>query len=389
MPRNLKPEFLLDPGVFYLNHGSFGACPRPVFERYQAYQRELELQPVDFISNRLFPLLSKARQVLAGYLGTVRENVVFVPNATFGVNVIARSLDLAAGDEILATDHEYGACDNAWSYLCRKSGARYIRRPVDLPVRTRAAFVDDFWAGVTEVTRVIYLSHITSPTAVILPVEEICRRARAAGILTVIDGAHAPGQIPLALDDLGADFYTGNCHKWMLSPKGAGFLYAHPRVQERVQPLVVSWGWSRQPGIAFESDFIDNQQWLGTDDLSAYLAVPTAIEFMADHDWPAVRAACHELLGEALAAVERLSGCEPVYTDDTFYAQMATTALPQLTDPQAFKRKMVETYQVEIPVTAWRDRHFLRISIQGYNTGEDVGRLIDALRMQSVLSPGG
>ncbi len=375
----LKSRFLLDPEVAYLNHGSFGACPRPVFDRYQALQADLERQPVEFIVERLTPMLVEARAVLAGYLGTSRDNLVFVPNATHGVNVIARSLDLKEADEILATDHEYGACDNVWGYLCLQTGASYIRRPVDLPIPSPEAFVEGFWGGVTDRTRVIYLSHITSPTAVILPLDEICRRARAAGILTVIDGAHAPGQIPVSLDALEADFYTGNCHKWLLSPKGAGFLYVHPDAQGLVEPLVVGWGWNREAGVSSESEFIENQQWLGTNDLSAYLAVPAAIDFQREHGWPGVRVACHDLLQSALQAVDRLTGIDSVYAEPAFYAQMAVAALPLLEDPQAFKRSLYESHRVEIPVTTWRERQFLRISIQGYNSLQDVDRLIEAV----------
>jgi isopenicillin-N epimerase len=203
----------------------------------------------------------------------------------------------------------------------------------------------------------------------------------------VIDGAHAPGQIPVSLDALDADFYTGNCHKWLLSPKGAGFLYVHPRAQGLVEPLVVGWGWNRGAGgVSNESEFIENQQWLGTNDLSAYLAVPAAIDFQQEHGWPGVQAECHDLLQSALKAVDRLTGFDSIYADPAFYAQMAVAALPPLgdpsslrTSPQAFKRSLYESHRVEIPVTTWRDRHFLRISIQGYNTRQDVDRLIDAL----------
>ena len=385
MLADLRSEFLLDPDVVYLNHGSFGACPRPVFERYQELQLELERQPVDFIVNRLTPMLGEARAVLAAFLGTSAGNLVFVPNATFGVNVIARSLPLGPGDEILTTDHEYGACDNIWTYLGERTGARYIRRPVDLPIPSAEVFLEAFWDGVTDRTRIIYLSHITSPTAIILPLHALCIRARDAGILTVIDGAHAPGQIPLDLDDLGADFYTGNCHKWLMSPKGAGFLYAHPRVQDRVEPLVIGWGQTKQPGIAAGSDFIDSQQWLGTDDLSAYLAVPAAIAFQESRDWPAVRNQCHDLLAEALAAVDELTGLDTLYSDPAFFGQMGAAALPVLSDPAAFKQSLYESHRVEIPVSDWRGRSLLRISIQGYNTAQDIDRLIDAMTLNLPL----
>ncbi len=213
----LAAEFMLRPDVTFLNHGSFGACPRPVFETYQCWQRELELEPVEFLGRRVPGLLREARQVLAEYVGVQPGTLVFVPNATFGVNIVARSLELAPGDEVLGTDHEYGAAEHAWQFSCGKRGATYIRQPIPLPVSDASDVIDALWAGVTDRTRVIFLSHITSPTAIIFPIAEICRRARAAGIMTVIDGAHAPGQIPLDLAAIDPDFYTGNCHKWLCS----------------------------------------------------------------------------------------------------------------------------------------------------------------------------
>ncbi len=214
---DLQNLFLLDPGVIFLNHGSFGATPRPVFEAYQAWQRRLEAQPVEFLGRELGEHLQAARQALAKYLGAPAEDLVFVPNATTGVNIVARSLPLRFGDEILASDHEYGACEKAWQFVCGKTGAVYRRQEISLPVRSPVEVVEILWQAVTKRTRVIFLSHMTSPTALRLPVEAICQRARAAGIWTVIDGAHAPGQIELDLPEVGADFYTGNCHKWLMS----------------------------------------------------------------------------------------------------------------------------------------------------------------------------
>ena len=306
--------------------------------------------------------------------------MVFVPNATFGVNVIARSLDLEPGDEILSGDHEYGACDNTWDFICGQTGAEYIRMPVDLPAGPPGALVDAIWAGVTNRTRLIFLSHISSTTALIFPIQEICRRARARGILTLIDGAHAPGQIPLDLSAVGADFYTGNCHKWLMSPKGAGFLYAAPEVQKLVKPLVVSWGYSRQPEISTGNEFIDSQQWLGTNDLSAYLSVPAAIAFVREHDWTQVRKACHTLLVGALAELEAGTDLSGIYSADDQFVQMASILLPEKLDAGAFKSELYDRYRIEVPVTSWRDRDLMRISIQGYNTELDVARLIEAVR---------
>src|SRR5712691_10695987 len=208
----LQKEFLLDPDFVFLNHGSFGACPRPVFERYQAWQRELELRPVEFLGRRVDGLLQNARAALATYLGTGRDDVVYVSNVTTALNIVARSLPLEPGDEVLTTNHEYGALDRTWTFVAEHRQARIVVQKLPVPISDPQEVVEAVWAGVTPKTRVLFLSHITSPTAVTLPVEALVARARNAGIWTVVDGAHAPGQVELDLSALDVDFYGGNCH---------------------------------------------------------------------------------------------------------------------------------------------------------------------------------
>jgi isopenicillin-N epimerase len=374
----LADQFLLRRDVAFLNHGSFGACPRPVFEAYQAWQRELEAQPVEFLVRRLNGLLEEARRRLADYMGTHAHNLVFVPNATHGINIVARSLNLQPGDEVLSTDHEYGAADRAWRFTCQKWGARYVNQPIPLPIHHTAEVVDQLWAGVNEHTRVIFLSHITSPTALILPVAPICQRARAAGILTVVDGAHAPGQIELDLDKLGADFYAGNCHKWLCAPKGSGFLYARPEYQSLLEPLVISWGWqSMSPG---PSPFIDYFQWIGTDDPAAYLSVSAAIDYQLQSDWPQIRSACHHLAGEARARIQEVTGLPPICPDsEQWWMQMFAAPLPSC-NLEEVSRRLWEEFRVEVPIFEWQGRQFVRVSIQVYNQPQDVDRLLEALR---------
>ena len=205
MPPGFKADFLLDPDIVFLNHGSFGACPRPVFEAYQRWQRELERNPVDFLGARSRDLMAAARADLGALIGAPANDVVYFPNPTTAANMVGRSLRLEPGDEILTTEYEYGAMDRTWRFNCRQGGVKYVARPVPLPMTTPEAFVEEFWAGVTDRTKAIFLSHITSSTALIFPVQAICQRARAAGILTVIDGAHAPSQIPLNMVEVGAD----------------------------------------------------------------------------------------------------------------------------------------------------------------------------------------
>ena len=378
----MKTNFLLDPDVVFLNHGSFGATPKPVFANYQAWQLRLERQPVYFIQHELFNHLAKARRQLGNFVGANPDDLVFVPNATFGLNVVARSLALSPDDEVLTTDHEYGACNHVWQFLSQKQGFRYVQQPISLPATTPEAMVEQLWQGVTSRTRIIFLSHISSATAVCFPVAEICRRARQAGILTIIDGAHAPGQLPLDLQAIEPDFYFGNLHKWLCAPKGAAFLYSRPDQQALIEPLVVGWGWGSARTMTFGSDFLDYNQWLGTNDMSAYLAVPAAIQFQADHDWTAVRQSCHRLLTETMHQICTLTGLPSIYPDDDagFYHQMATIPLPQLTDPETFKAALLQQFKVEAPIVTWNGRHYIRVSVQAYNTQRDLDTLLEALR---------
>jgi isopenicillin-N epimerase len=374
----LRGEFLLRPDVIYLNHGSFGACPRPVFESYQNWQRELEAQPVEFMARRAKGLLADARRALGAYVGADADDIVFVPNATTALNIVARSAPLAEGDEVLGTDHEYGATERAWQFVCEKRGAAYVRAALPFPAASAADVVDAVWARVTPRTRVLVLSHITSPTALILPIETLIQRARRDGILTVIDGAHAPGQIPLDLTALGADFYAGNCHKWMCAPKGSGFLYARRDRQALLEPLVTSWGWRAEtPG---PSRYIDEHEHQGTRDLAAFLAVPAAIDFMAARGWGEVRTRCHALVRTARHAIHAITQLAPLCPDEPgWFAQMAALPLPPC-DTEAVTRRLRDEFHIEVPIRSWDGRPLLRVSAQAYNTESDIASLTAAIR---------
>ncbi len=373
----LRRLFLLRRDVTFLNHGSFGACPRPVFEAYQSWQLELERQPVEFLTRRFNDLLRVAREELAAFVGAAADELVYVPNATTGLNIVARSLALQPGDEVLSTDHEYGALDRAWRFVCQRRGARYINHTLPIPVQSPDQVIEALWEGVSDRTRVVFLSHVTSPTSLILPVAEVVRRAREAGILTVIDGAHAPGQIAVDLSSLGADLYVGNCHKWMCAPKSAAFLYARREAQSLVKPLVVSWGWqSETPG---PSRFIDEQEWQGTRDIAAYLAVPSAIAFQAEHDWPSVREDCHELARWIRRAIAKLTGLDPISPDSPqWYGQMVSVPLPSC-DVKALQGRLYDEFAIEVPLMLWNGQPLVRVSVQGYNTSADVEALLSAL----------
>jgi isopenicillin-N epimerase len=260
--------------------------------------------------------------------------------------------------------------------------------------------MEALWRGVTVRTRIIFLSHITSPTALLFPVEAVVRRARAEGILSVIDGAHAPGQIPLRLDELGADFYGGNLHKWLCAPKGAGFLYARPEVQHLLKPLVVSWGYEAEvPG---RSQFVDHHEWTGTRDIAAFLSVPAAIEFQKEHDWEKVRRACRELAHEAQEQICALTGQAPLWSPDfqnqdqegSRGLQMIAAQLPDAVDIAALKTRLYDDHRIEVPLIQWDGRKLVRVSIQGYNTRRDVDALVNALKRLllpsvSTAIPGG
>jgi isopenicillin-N epimerase len=377
---SLKRLFVLDPGVIFLNHGSFGACPRPVFKAYQAWQRRLENQPIQFFHHDLPSFERETHRALGAYLNVNPDDLALVTNATYGVNIISRSLALGPGDEILTTNQEYGSCENAWKFACRKTGASFIHHPVNLPARSMDEVADEFWQGVTSNTKVIYLSHITSPSGMRLPVEEICRRARQKGILTLIDGAHAPGQIPLDLAAIGADFYAGNCHKWMLCPKGAGFLYSRPEVQHLVEPLVVSRAYEPEKASPGGHPMVDYFTWTGTRDPAAFLSIPAAIAFMEKYHWDEVRQQCHALLRWAIRQICDLTGLEPLYPlDSGLYAQMGIAPLPPVKDLRAFGHRLYDDYHVVIPVFPWNGRLFVRISVQGYNTKADIEGLLKVL----------
>src|SRR5215208_1144506 len=378
---SLKEHFLLDPDVVFLNHGSYGAAPKPVFEAYQNWQRRLERQPVLFLGRELNGLMQESRQALGNYLNADAEDLAYIPNATHGVNIIAHAVNLQPGDEVLTTDHEYGACDYTWEFICGKADAKYIHQHIPLPLKSRDEIVDQFLQGITPRTKVVYLSHITSPTAICLPVEEICRRAREMGILSIIDAAHAPGQLHLDLQKLGADVVFGNCHKWMLAPKGSAFLFVRREVQRIVEPLVVSWGYHATPEIATGSQFIDFLQWTGTKDPSAALTVPTAIEFMQEHNWDEVRRSCHALLSQAIERICDLTALAPLYPlDSGLYHQMGIAPLPPTNLP-VLKTRLYDEFNVEVPLTEWQDMQFIRISIQGYNDQSDIDALMRALQI--------
>ncbi|MDE0596736.1 MAG: aminotransferase class V-fold PLP-dependent enzyme [Roseibacillus sp.] len=373
----MKNEFLLDPGIAYLNHGSFGACPRVVFEAYQRYQRELEREPVDYLQRHFRAKMVGARGSLAGFLGCGADDLAFVRNATYGMNLVARSLQVGAGDTILTTDHEYGAVDRMWRAFARETGAELVRVPLVLPATSPDAILEAFRSRIDPSVRVFAFPHIAAVPSVVLPVEGLVQLAKETGVTSVVDGAHAPGQVPLDLGSLGADFYVGNCHKWLLTPKGVGFVYAAAHQAERVRPPVVSWGNISEGTSAL---LLENE-WQGTTDISAVLAVSDAIEFLEEHRWfEKVVPQCACLLEGASAALLEVTGEPSLYGSPGMHPpQMASFRLP----PGAHSSLHADLYhqhKVELPVFSDSHGEFFRVSVQAYNSEEDLGRLVDALR---------
>jgi isopenicillin-N epimerase len=347
----MRPGFLLDPDVAYFNHGGYGACADEVFAEYTRWQVELERDPTDFFVRRLEDAIWEARAGLAAFVGATAPDLVFTPNATAALNAVIRSLRIRPEEEILTTKHEYGA-------ILRTLG--FIRANVVL------VEPDELISNISIRTRAIVVSHITSPTALVLPVEEICAAARRVGVLSIVDGAHAPGHVPLDLASLGADVYAGNCHKWLCAPKGAGFLCARPEHQDWIEPLVVSWGYHEAAG------FGERHGWQGTRDPSAYLAVPKAIDVHATFDLDSAKA----LADEAEARIAPF-GLRPLRGARAPLMRALTVRTP---DATVLQQRLFEEHRVEVPVYEWEDATLLRVSIGPYNDEPDLDRLVDAVR---------
>jgi isopenicillin-N epimerase len=374
----LRGEFDLAPGVAYLNHGSFGPPPRAVVKAQQAVRNELNADPMRFFVRRWDALFDEAAERVGRFVGTNGRNLVFLPNATAAMNVVAASCELQPGDEVLANNHEYGAVLRTWERRTADVGARIVTARLPEPIESHESIVESIFAAVTHRTRLIVVSHVTSPTAVILPVAEICRRAERQGISVCIDGPHALAMLDVRLDELGCDFYCASGHKWLSAPFGSGFLFVHPRRQNQMLPLVTSWG-KRTPSDV-SPRWTDEFRWSGTTDPSAYLAMPAAIEFFERVGLDAFRRHTHALAREARSRIESLTGLPALVPDDaSWYGPMITLPLPPGDGP-ALQRELAERFQIEGLIVSWNDRRFIRPSFHLYNAPEDLDRLTVGLK---------
>jgi len=371
-------DFLVRKDITFLNFGSFGSCPKEIFSFYQKKQLELESQPVSFIVEDGINQLNNARKTLASYVHCQPDDLVYVTNPSYAINTIAKSLPLKKGDEVLSTQLEYGALIRAWNYYCEKKGASFIQQRIPLPVSTSDEVVAAFFKGCNDKTKAIYISHITSATALILPVEQICEEAKKRGLITIVDGAHAPAQINLNLNNLNVDIYTGACHKWMMAPKGASFLFVRKAHQNWIDPLLISWGY--QSDNPSNSQFIDYHQTTGTRDFSAFLTVPFCIDFMRRNNWEDVSNKNKKnTIDWALRLMNRFN-IEPISPISPSYLGQMFAIPIHTPDCIGLKQRLWHQFNIEIPVTQLDKRNFIRFSIQAFNDWEDYIALENALQ---------
>jgi len=395
---DLAGLWALDPKVVFLNHGSFGACPREVLAHQAALRSEMEAEPVRFLSRELDERLDAARAALAGFLGADADDLAFVTNATSGVNAVVRSLAFAAGDELLTTDHAYNACRNALDFAAARSGARVVVAAVPFPVASPDAVLEAVLARVTPRTRLALLDHVTSPTGLVWPIERLIAALAERDIDVLVDGAHAPGMVPLNLATLGATYYSGNCHKWLCAPKGSAFLWVRRDRQADVRPLTISHGANMpRPG---RSRFRVEFDWTGTSDPTAWMTVPRAIAYVGallPGGWPAVMARNRALALEARRRLCAAAGT-PAPCPDDMIGSLASVILPDgpaaeigWRRPDPLQRRLFEAWGIEVPVMSWPapPRRLVRVSAQLYNTGEDFARLAGALAKELAAERGG
>lgn len=387
-PEIMKSHWNIDPEITYLNHGSFGPTPCSVQESHRKWREVLESNPMKFLMSEQEYLLEEAAVKLGQFLGCKGKDLVFVDNATFGMNIVANSFPLSAGDEVLLTNHEYGAVKRIWQEYVAPFGAHMMTGTLPLYLEDKDQVARSFLEQATEKTKLIVISHIASQSSAILPVQQICKLARARGIAVCIDGPHAIAMQDLKLDQIGCDFYTASCHKWLCAPFGTGFLYVHPRWQDKLRPNIISWGGTM---CGREKSWKDEYLWQGTRDLTAFLAVPDAIDFLKQYGLDKFRKQTHELAAYARNRLVEICQREPCYPDSIqWYGSMVTVPLPRSVSvpasytggPHPLHRALFEKHHIEPHVFKWNKEMHLRVSCHLYNCKQDIDRLCSALEME-------
>ena len=374
-------------GVTYLNHGSFGPAPRPVREAQARWTAELQRQPMEFFVRRLEGLLDEACAALGQFVGADARDLVLVDNATAGMNIVARSVELQPGDQVLLTDHEYGAVRRLWQKTCQAAGAELVVRRLPWPLLeddSAEQLVEHLVASITDRTRLLVASHVTSATATTLPIAAICQAASQRGVPVCVDGPHAVAMLPLAIDQLGCDYYTASCHKWLSAPFGSGFLWVRRRHQPRIRPAITSWGGSVG---GRDSSWKDEFTWGGTRDPACWLAIPEAISFLEDHGIENFRDQTHDLVNTARRQLLELTGLQsPLPESRQWYGPMAIVPLPPNPDATTghghvdpLQRTLQQQFGIETPVTTLHEHRYIRISCHLYNTAADIDHLVGAL----------
>ena len=371
-----KEKFLLEEGITYLNHGSFGACPKIVFQDYQNWQARLEKQPVQFFTKEVYQALKNSRKSLAEFLGCNQDELLFFQNPTTAVSNIIYNLDLEPNDEVLMTDHEYGALVRAWNAWGKKQDIHIKYAEINLPLESKDHFFEDFCKKITSKTKVIFLSHITSPTGLVFPIQDIIDFAKQRKILTIVDGAHAPGHIDLDIHKLECDFYTGALHKWMCGPKGTSFLFVKKEHQKWMKPVIYSWG--KYGDDPENSEFLQDFQWQGTRDMSAFLTIPKIIEFFKT-DLEHFQKHSRKLILNSRNQFQHILKTDPITVGDIFLGQMISFFLPKNIDTN-LKSILWKEHKIEIPIFEWKKRKLIRLSAYAYNDQKDINSLMNALQ---------
>tara|TARA_Y100000768_G_scaffold332304_1_gene271876 strand:- start:780 stop:1895 length:1116 start_codon:yes stop_codon:yes gene_type:complete len=366
----------LNPDITFLNHGSYGACPIPVFKEYQKWQKKLENQPVQFMTKLLWKNLKKSRVALGEFIKCSEKDILLFSNPTMAVNNIIDNLNLSSNDEVLMTQHEYGALVRAWTHSSKKNNFKIIQQKINIPLESKEDFIKQFLSGVSINTKVIFISHITSQTALIFPIKEICSFAKKKGIITIVDGAHVPGHIDLNLREIECDYYTGACHKWLCAPKGTSFLYVREELQKDIIPQIISWGEEGEdPG---PTQFLMDFQWQGTRDMSAFLSIPVAIKFVKENKWRKNHLANKKMILDTSKMLRDLLKTESTFIGEDWTGQMVSHRLPN-NSPETLKRDLWNGFSIEVPIFEWQEHKFIRVSLHYYNDISDVEKLLFAL----------